>query len=212
MTNNKERIPKTCEECIKSRYKLPKPDCAYEQGLEHKKTYSYFKKTYDTTVTQHLDEMQKLKRKREQCLSQIKTQASKMLALKRALNIDGIMDTINNLNERIDDIEENGAPTDDLQEHNRILSPHKTEPNAYEKKVVNRSKKDKPKKEKSKKKIPLKDRGWLMYVRNTKKENVDKYIERLKEEHPEVTDNQIKVSINAAGNYMIRYTNNPDMA
>jgi len=213
MTDN--FIPKTCEECIKSKYKLQKPDCAYEQGLEHKKTYTYFKTTYNIKLQQHLDAMMVLKAQKEECLEKIKAQASKMISLRRALDIDSILGKIGDLNERIDDIENGDIPVAQIEDKDRILAPPKAEPEAYERKIVKQAKpkpKEKPQTKKKQETTPLKDRGWLMYVRNTKKENVEKYVGQLKDEHPELTDDQIKISINAAGNYMIRYTLNPDIA
>jgi len=210
-------IPRSCEECIKSKYKLQKPDCAYEQGLEHKKTYAYFKSTYNLNIKQHLDSMITLKKQREECLEHIKGQASRMIALRKALDIDSLIGKIVDLNERIEDIENYGKKEKKIDYKDRILAPPKEEPDAYERKIVKQAKpihKDETKKKEddAKDATPLKDRGWLMYVRNTKKENVERYVSQLKAEHPELTDDQIKISVNAVGNYMVRYTLNPDLS
>jgi hypothetical protein len=212
-------IPKTCEECINSKYKLEKPSCAYEQGMEHKRAYTYFKKTYSISLQQHLDAMAAMKKQKEECLEKIKNQASKMIALRKALDIDSILGKIIDLNGRIDEIENGETIEKIIEDRDRILKPPKEEPDEYERKIVKREQpkqthyERKPeKKEKTKKAIPLKDRGWLMYVRNTKKENVERYVNQLKREQPELDDSQIKISVNAAGNYMIRYTLNQEIA
>lgn len=216
-------IPKTCQDCINSRYKLEKPSCAYEQGLEHKRTYSYFKKTYGISLQQHLDAMTGLKRQKDDCLRQVIQQAQKMLALRRALDIDNILGRIVDLNSRIDEIENDEKMEKIIPDRERILKPPKETPDEYERRFVKRDKPKEPEKPKPEEKkpetkkktseaLPLKDRGWLMYVRNTKKDNVERYVKQLKQEQPDLKDGQIKISVNAAGNYMIRYTLNPDIS
>lgn len=207
-------IPRSCEECINSKYKLEKPDCAYEQGLEHKRTYAYFKKTYNIALQQHLDAMLTLKRQKEECLEKIKTQATKMISLRKALDIDSILNKIGDLSGRIEEIENGDGVEKIIEDRDRILAPPRGMPEAYERRTVKKDTQPETKREMPKRKtktIPLKDRGWLMYVRNTKKENVEQYVNQLKAEKPELADNQIKISVNAAGNYMIRYTLNQDI-
>jgi hypothetical protein len=208
-------IPKNCKECINSKYKLEKPNCAYEQGVEHKNTYKYFKKTYDITIQQHLDMMMSLKKYREECLEKIRQQAIKLSSVRKALDIDNILSKIDGLSTRIIEIENGGKPEiKTIKEQDRILTPPKDTPEAFERYMVKKEKKPEVSREQTKEKrtpMPLKDRGWLMYVRNTKKENIEQYVNQLKAEKPGITDDQIKISVNAAGNYMIRYTLNPDI-
>ena len=228
MEKEKEFIPKACEECIKSKYKLPKPDCAYEQGLEHKRTYEYFKNTYGVTLPQHLEALSILKERKAQCLEKIKDQVTRMVSLRRGLGIDNILGLVNDLNSRMDQMENNGDKSY-YDDRDRILaSPkvHSTEEQTTKKFVkeqkepektkepefINKPEKNKPKKKKASDTLDMKERGWLMYIRNCKKEKVDYYVGKLRKEHPDLSDKQIKISTNAAGNYMIRYTLNPDMA
>lgn len=212
---DKDFIPRSCEECIKSKYKRQTPDCPFEQGKAHKKTFLYFKKTYGVEIPQHIDEMKRLQQEKERCLQQVQQQAREMVSLKRGLGIDRLLDMLGTLDDRVNDLEEN---TDGLDEElrDRILAaPQKSSSEEQTtKKVLH--KKQAPEEhehtEHQKKKLSRAERGWLTYIRNCKKENVKKYVEQLKEEHPEVSDEQIDIGINGSGNRMIRYTLNPDIA
>jgi len=211
---DKEFIPKSCDECIKSKYKRPEPYCAHEQGIKHKKTYLFFKNNYGVEIQQHLDEMQKLLPKKEQCLHEIQQQAREMITLRSGLGIDKIFSSISKLNDRVNDIESN-----DLSDETRdriLASPERSSDEEQTTRTVIPKKKKqqpehKPQKEKPKKKLSMAERGWLTYIRNCKKENVKKYVEKLKEEHPNLPDDQIDIGINGSGNRMIRYTLNPDL-
>ena len=223
MDEKKEReasdhVPTTCKECYNSRFKLPKPQCAHEQGLEHKKTYEYFKTIYGVPIQQHLDAMHVLKRQRDACIRGIQEQATQMITMRRALDIDNILRNVVALNERIETMEKNGATT--YSEAERILAAPKEQspseestttkiirvPNVHKEITrnvpINRTDED----------ISLKNRGWLMYVRNVKKDKIEEYIKKLRDEFPGLTDKQIKVTVNKAGNNMIRYTLNPNLA
>ena len=205
-------VPKTCSECIKSKYKLPKPQCIHEQGLEHKKAYTYFKTIYSIPIPQHLDIMQRIKRQREVCLRQIQEEATKMLTLRRALDIDSILSRIGSLNDRIDDIEDNDHYIPQIEDKDRILaSPHEQKPGETITKNIVKPIEQKPSKPKEDKSTSLKDRGWLMYVRNLKKNKIESYVKKLKEEHADLPDKQIKITLNKSGNYMIRYTLNQNL-
>ena len=226
MADEKEFVPKTCDECIKSKYKLPKPTCAYEHGLDHKRSYEYFKNVYKVELPQHLEAMSILRQSKAECLEQIQQTAMKMVALRRALDIDSILGKIGELSTRVCDIEENGGKLTLGDDSDRILaSPqkktgtetvtkkvikHESTPVLKEKKETVETNNENNSNEKSS--LPLKDRGWLMYIRNCKKDKLENYVEQLRNEHPELTEKQIKISLNAAGNYMIRYTMNPEMA
>jgi hypothetical protein len=221
MVDDKEFVPKTCDECIKSRYKLPKPNCSHEQGLDHKRSYEFFKNVYKVELPQHLEAMHILKDRRVECLEQIQQQVVKMVSLRRALDIDTMLTKISDLSTRVCDMEENGGPKKETSDDDRILaSPQrKGETEAVTKKVIKHEvtpilKERQPAKKENNdaEPLPLKDRGWLMYVRNCKKDNLEDYANKLKQEHPDLSENQIKISLNAAGNYMIRYTLNPDLA
>jgi len=207
-------VPTTCSDCIKSKYKLPKPQCVYEQGLEHKKTYTYFKSVYSIPIPQHLESMQRLKRQRDVCLRQIQEEATKMITLRKGLGIDILLNKFETLNERIDDIENSEIDQYHIEDKDRILAaPHEAGPGeTIKKKIIKPA-------EPVEQKIPekhiskaAKDRGWLMYVRNIKKNKINEYVAKLKQKHPELIDGQIKITLNKAGNYMIRYTLNPNLA
>jgi hypothetical protein len=212
-----DHVPTSCKECFNSRFKLPKPQCAHEQGLEHKKTYEYFKTVYGVPIQQHLDAMHVLKRQRDLCIKQIQDQATQMIQMRRALDIDNILRHVVSLNERIETIEKNGMA--EFSEAERILAAPKEQTSSEEsittkiirvpsiskevgRKVPVRNDED----------ISLKNRGWLMFVRNVKKEKIQEYLDKLKGDFPELTDKQIKVTVNKAGNNMIRYTLNPNLA
>ena len=223
MAEDKEFIPKTCEECIKSKYKLPKPSCSYEHGLDHKRSYEYFKNIYHVELPQHLEAMMLLKQQKEQCLEQIQVQAMKMVQLRKMLNIDDILGKIGELSTKVCDIETNGGSIKSSEDDRILASPQKKIGQESVTKKVIRHESTPTLKEKHEQKsednnnnnkgaLPLKDRGWLMYIRNCKKEKLQDYTNKLKSEQPELTDNQIKISVNAAGNYMIRYTLNPELA
>jgi hypothetical protein len=218
-----EFVPRTCEECIKSKYKLPKPQCAYEQGMTHKKTYQYFQNVYGVEIPQHLEAMHILKERKQACLVKVQEQVRRVVTLRRALDTDNILGKIGTLSERIEDIEKDYTlPV--IDETNRILSP----PKSHDETTVTRVERKPPQKktpsiddgldrdipERKKKNdmsLSMKDRGWLMYIRNCKKDNIKSYVAKLKKEHPDIADKQIKISTNATGNYMIRYTLNPNI-
>lgn len=212
-----EQVPMTCKDCIRSKYKIPKPQCAHEQGLEHKKTYEYFKAIYGVPIQQHLDAMHVLKRQRELCLKQIQEQATQMITMRRALDIDNILRHVVSLNERIETIEKNGGP--EYSDAERILAMPKEQTSSEESTTTKIIRVPTISKETAKKvpvgndeDVSLKNRGWLMYVRNVKKDRIKEYIDKLKDEFPELTDKQIKVAVNKTGNNMIRYTLNPNLA
>lgn len=208
---DKEYIPRSCEECIKSKYKRPLPDCAHEQGIAHKKTYKFFKEKYGVEIPQHLEEMKRCKQQREQCLQQIQQQAREMVSLRQGLGIDQLLNNLTKLNDRVNDLEDSALNIDG-NTHDRILaSPDKDrDEETTTKTIIAKKKKKKP--EKKDKNLSMAERGWLTYIRNCKKENVKKYVKELKDKHPDITDNQIDIGINGAGNRMIRYTLNPDLA
>lgn len=220
MAEDKEFVPKTCDECIKSKYKLPKPSCSHEHGLDHKKSYEYFKNIYHVELPQHLEAMALLKSQKEQCLEQIQLQAMKMVQLRKMLNIDDILGKIGELSTKVCDIETNGGSIKSSEDDRILASPQKkVGQESVTKKVIRhesvpmlKEMQELPKENNNKEPLQLKDRGWLMYIRNCKKEKLQDYTNQLKGEHPELTENQIKMSVNAAGNYMIRYTLNPDLA
>jgi len=214
----KDFIPRSCDECIKSKYKRPMPDCAHEQGIAHKKTYKFFIDQYGITIGQHVEEMKRCKQAREMCLQEIQQQAREMLTLRQGLGIDQLFSSITHLVDRVDHLEDSTQAIDDTRD--RILSPpgHLSDEETTTRKTI--VKKKKPKKyeepekpiKKESKNLTMAERGWLTYIRNCKKENVKKYVNELKEKHPEITDEQIDVGVNSAGNRMIRYTLNPDLA
>jgi putative IMPACT (imprinted ancient) family translation regulator len=221
---DKDFIPRSCDECIKSKYKRPMPDCAHEQGIAHKKTYKFFLDKYGITINQHVEEMKRCKQEREQCLQQIQQQAREMVALRQGLGIDQIFSSISKLSERVNDIENNDAgneskdrilaypkhATDEEQTTKTIIQKKRKEPQTESMKAKEPDAEKQPKE--PKKNLSMAERGWLTYIRNCKKENVKKYVDQLKKEHPDITDNQIDIGINGAGNRMIRYTLNPDLA
>ena len=49
-------------------------------------------------------------------------------------------------------------------------------------------------------------KGWMTYLRNVKEKNLEKYIFLLREKHPTLESNQIKVKKNKRGNCVISYT------
>ena len=211
-----EQVPTSCKDCIRSKFKLPKPQCAHEQGLEHKRTYEYFKTIYSVPIQQHLDAMHVLKRQREICLKGIQEQATQFLSMRRALDIDTILGRMVSMNERIDNIEKNGGPL--FAEEARILAAPKEQESPEEStttkiiRVPAICKEDKKTPIKNSDDLSLRNRGWLMYVRNVKKEKVQEYIKKLKTDFPQLTDKQIKITVNKTGNNMIRYTLNPNIA
>jgi hypothetical protein len=212
-----DHVPTSCKECFNSKFKLPKPQCAHEQGLEHKKTYEYFKTVYGVPIQQHLDAMHVLKRQRDLCIKQIQEQATQMITMRRALDIDNILRHVVSLNERIETIEKNGVST--YSDTERILATPKEQSSSEESTTTKIIRVPTISKEVGRKApigneedISLKNRGWLMYVRNVKKEKIKDYLDKLKSEFPDLTDKQIKVTVNKAGNNMIRYTLNPNLA
>ena len=212
-----DHVPTTCKECFNSKFKLPKPQCAHEQGLEHKKTYEYFKTIYGVPIQQHLDAMHVLKRQRDLCLKQVQEQATQMISMRRTLDIDNILRAVVMLGERIETIEKNGAPA--YSDTERILAAPREQESTEESTTTKIIRVPTIVKEKEKKvpiqndeDISLKNRGWLMYVRNVKKDKIKDYLDKLRGEFPELTDKQIKVTVNKAGNNMIRYTLNPNLA
>jgi hypothetical protein len=213
-----DHVPTTCKECFNSKFKLSKPQCAHEQGLEHKKTYEYFKTVYGVPIQQHLDAMHVLKRQRDQCLKQVQEQATQMISMRRTLDIDNILRAVMVLGERIETIEKNGVST--YSETERILATPKEQSSTEESTTtkiirvptISKEVERKVPIHKNDEDISLKNRGWLMYVRNVKKEKINDYLDKLKDEFPELTDKQIKVTVNKAGNNMIRYTLNPNLA
>jgi hypothetical protein len=224
MAEDKEFVPKTCDECIKSKYKLPKPACSHEHGLDHKRSYEYFKNIYNVELPQHLEAMALLKQQKEQCLEQIQVQAMKMVQLRKMLNIDDILGKIGELSTKVCDIETNGGSIKSSEDDRILASPQKkVGQESVTKKVIRHEsapilkehrhdEKIEGNENNNKEALPLKDRGWLMYIRNCKKDKLQDYTDALKAEHPDLTENQIKISVNAAGNYMIRYTLNPELA
>jgi hypothetical protein len=253
---DKEFIPHTCDECIKSKFKRILPECAHEQGIAHKKTYQFFKDKYGIEMPQHLDEMAKCKIEREQCLQDMQQKARDMIALRQGLGIDQLLHSLTSLNKRVLTLEDTTSFSTDAQDRilaspnkdwneesttKTVLSPRikpKIKKKQYEPEnepdqeyeteqetedEIERYQETEDETEKYqerpvvesgelKKKTSMAERGWLTYIRNCKKENVRRYVEKLKHEHPDLRDSQIDIGINGQGNRMIRYTLNKEIS
>jgi len=199
-------IPTTCNECFKSQFKKPKPECHYEKAYHLQKLSEFFKDELKLDLNIDVDMvLQQLHPLAQQCLSEIQVKAQSLIPL---IKINELANLMNKMTTDIEKIK-----------NNQVITPSDPESPIFRKEKNVESPVQDVKKPEIK--IATKEKqpksGWLKYQRNVKKENLEKFLNKLKKAHPQIADEVdlvidgekselVKVRLNKTRkNYMIEY-------
>lgn len=210
MTEKKLTIPANCKECYKSQFQIE--DCPYSHLKHLANAIEYFKSRgitlpLDPSGAQMLK--QDLTNKCKMCMANLNERAKKVVEEQK---YQTLCDMIASLNEDISSIREQIADIDMSQNNDTIFKSHQEMDDIPMKKVQTEEGPSSPPPKAKKKGWG----GWKFFQVNVKKENVNQYLDKLAQKHPELKDqikklkagkqsDAVSVENNNVGNKIIKY-------